>query len=80
MSTVNIHEAKTHFSQLLEQVEKGQEITITKRGKAVAKLIPYRNSEKNLSLKEIICGFRKIRKRQKSYVNIRELIEEGRKY
>ena len=38
---VNIHEAKTHLSRLLEQVAAGEEIVIAKAGKPIAKLVPY---------------------------------------
>lgn len=38
---VNIHEAKTHLSRLLEKVQAGEEITISKAGKPVARLVPY---------------------------------------
>ena len=38
--TVGAFEAKTHFSELLERAEKGEEILITRRGKTVAKLGP----------------------------------------
>jgi len=37
---VNIHEAKTHLSRLLERVVLGEEIIIAKAGKPVAKLVP----------------------------------------
>jgi prevent-host-death family protein len=37
-SQVNIHEAKTHLSQLLERVQAGEEITIAKAGKPIARL------------------------------------------
>jgi prevent-host-death family protein len=37
---VNIHEAKTHFSQLIAKVSGGEEITISKAGKPVARLVP----------------------------------------
>jgi prevent-host-death family protein len=40
MATVGAFEAKTHFAQLLQRVERGEEITITRRGKAVARLVP----------------------------------------
>jgi len=40
MSTVNIHEAKTHLSRLLEAVAAGEEIIIAKAGKPIAKLVP----------------------------------------
>ena len=37
--TVNIHEAKTHLSRLLERVQAGEEITIAKAGRPIARLI-----------------------------------------
>lgn len=41
METTNVHEAKTHFSKLLERVAEGEEIVIAKAGKPVARLVPY---------------------------------------
>ena len=40
MPVVNVHEAKTHLSRLLEVVAAGEEIIIAKAGKPVAKLVP----------------------------------------
>jgi prevent-host-death family protein len=40
MRQVQIAEAKAHLSALVEQVEAGEEIIITRRGKPVARLIP----------------------------------------
>ena len=40
MSVVNVHEAKTHLSRLLEAAAAGEEIIIAKAGKPVAKLVP----------------------------------------
>ena len=37
---VNLHEAKTPFSKLIERVRRGEEIIIAKAGKPVAKLLP----------------------------------------
>lgn len=37
---VNVHEAKTHFSRLLEQAHAGQEILLAKAGKPYARLMP----------------------------------------
>ena len=42
MRTVNIHEAKTHFSKLVNAVINGDEIVIAMAGKPVAKLGPIR--------------------------------------
>lgn len=41
MKSVNIHEAKTHFSKLLARVERGQEVVISRAGKPVARLVPH---------------------------------------
>jgi prevent-host-death family protein len=40
MKTVNIHEAKTHLSRLLEGVAQGESFVIAKSGKPVAKVVP----------------------------------------
>jgi len=41
MSTiVNVHEAKTHFSKLLERAHGGEEIVLAKAGKPYARLVP----------------------------------------
>lgn len=39
LDTVNVHEAKTHLSRLLERVERGEEIVIARAGKPIAKLV-----------------------------------------
>ena len=38
MKTVNVHEAKTHLSRLLEEVEAGQDVVIARAGRPVARL------------------------------------------
>jgi prevent-host-death family protein len=43
---VNIHEAKTHFSRLLERVALGEEVVIAKAGTPVAKLIPIESKRR----------------------------------
>lgn len=40
--TVNIHEAKTHLSRLVERVEAGEEIVIARAGRPVARLVAFR--------------------------------------
>lgn len=40
MTTVNVHEAKTHLSRLLTRVAMGEEIIIAKSNKPIAKLVP----------------------------------------
>ncbi len=40
MKSVNIHEAKTHFSALLARVAAGEEVVIAKAGRPIARLVP----------------------------------------
>ncbi|MGH3086270.1 MAG: type II toxin-antitoxin system Phd/YefM family antitoxin [Rubrobacteraceae bacterium] len=46
VKTVNVHEAKTHLSRLLERVSAGEEIIIAKSGKPVARLVPEKKRVK----------------------------------
>jgi prevent-host-death family protein len=43
---VNIHEAKTHLSRLLERVALGEEVVIAKAGRPVAKLVPIKKAKR----------------------------------
>jgi prevent-host-death family protein len=45
METVNIHEAKTHLSRLLERVARGDSVVIAKAGKPIAKIVPLAAEE-----------------------------------
>jgi len=79
---IGAFEAKTHFSQIIEKVEHGGDFIITKRGKPVAKIIPFQK-EPEMTRKE---AFEKMKELRKNYrgepgsFNIREAIEDGRKY
>ena len=42
-ATINVHEAKTHLSRLLERAHNGEEIVLAKAGKPYAKLVPPQN-------------------------------------
>jgi prevent-host-death family protein len=50
MKTVNIHEAKTHLSRLVEQVEAGEEIVIAKAGRPAARLVPLESARKPIKI------------------------------
>ena len=45
MDKVNIHEAKTHFSKLVERVHNGEEIIVAKTGVPYARLVPLEKKE-----------------------------------
>ena len=42
---INIHEAKTHLSRLLEQVAQGERVVISKAGQPVADLVPHKRTQ-----------------------------------
>lgn len=50
MQTINIHEAKTNLSRLVEEVAAGGEIIIAKAGKPMARLVPLRVMPKRRQL------------------------------
>lgn len=50
MQTINIHDAKTQFSKLVEAVSQGEEIIIAKAGKPAARLVPIQ-AKKSLARK-----------------------------
>ncbi|MFM5952541.1 MAG: type II toxin-antitoxin system Phd/YefM family antitoxin [Micrococcales bacterium] len=55
---VNIHEAKTHFSKLVEAAEAGEEITIARSGKPVLRLVPYTEPEVQRELGRLSKAFK----------------------
>lgn len=78
MDRIGIYDAKVKLSQLIEEVEAGGEVVITKRGKPVARLVPPeapRKSAPARAAKRIraLCERLNIRR-----VKIRELIDKGR--
>ena len=63
MIEVGAFEAKTHLSSLLDKVRLGEEVVITKRGKAVARLVPAEQAERSdqeNAIKELISLRKKI--------------------
>lgn len=81
MVSVGAFEAKTHLSNLLERVSKGESITITRRGVPVARLVPVEPVKASKTPHEIMEQFRKFRESHSlDGITIRELIDEGRRY
>jgi prevent-host-death family protein len=79
-NTVGAYQAKTHLSSLLEKVEAGEEITITKHGSPIAKLVPVK---KRATATERAAAIERIKKLGESLslggLKIKNLIAEGRK-
>ena len=83
MKTVGAFEAKTHLSQLLDEVEQGESITITRRGVPVARLTPLSGQALRRTPAEVIASLNAFRERTNwtlGGMTIREAIEEGRRY
>lgn len=49
MQVFNVHEAKTHFSRLLELIERGEEVVIARSGQPVARLTAYRPARRSIA-------------------------------
>ncbi|MGH8283074.1 MAG: type II toxin-antitoxin system Phd/YefM family antitoxin, partial [Gammaproteobacteria bacterium] len=64
MPVVAAFEAKTHFSQLLDQVQRGEEIIITRYGEPVAKLVSAHAVTGRQQVAQLIAETRKSRKGQ----------------
>lgn len=85
MITVGSFEAKTKLAELLDKVEAGETVTITRRGKPVAKLVPAAVGENERARRRALIDEIK-RKRAgwdrgaKPGATIPELIKEGRRY
>jgi prevent-host-death family protein len=78
MRRVSLSEAKRKLSELLNQVSKGEQIGIMRRGKLAALVVPA--AQADTSLKEIFRDIERIRNRVKlpKGTTIKNLIEEGR--
>lgn len=82
METVGSFEAKTHLPQLLERVARGEEFTITKHGKAVARLVPVATTKARPDVRAVIEELKAFRKGNTlgKDLTIREMIDEGRRF
>ena len=81
MESIGAFEAKTHFSALLERVAHGEDITITRRGAPIAKLVPFKRAKAKRGSAALLKEMRKIRERAKpGKMSIRDMINEGRRF
>jgi len=82
MKTTGSDEARKHFSELLDRVEKGERILITRRGKPAALLVPVPTSD-HRKVRKVVRQMLELRDREGpalgNRITIRELIEEGRR-
>ncbi len=76
MTSIGAYEAKTHLPALLERAARGEEITITRHGTPVARLVPAEPATTPVA--ETIAALRAERAGTRLDADVRELIEEGR--
>jgi antitoxin (DNA-binding transcriptional repressor) of toxin-antitoxin stability system len=81
MTSVGSYEAKTHLPELLERVEQGEKILITRRGTPVALLTqpPQKVGRHVHQIVEEMLAYRDRQKRTTGDLTIRQMIEQGRK-
>lgn len=79
-STISASDAQAHLSRLLDRVEAGEHVIITRRGKPVAQLVPLDNAQPQRSLQQILADFRAIRATISGTIDSKELVNAGRKY
>ena len=81
MASIGAFEAKTHLSDLLDRVARGEKITITRHGVPAALLVPVTEAAPKMTHKEIVEGMRALRKRVKpGKMSVREMVNEGRRH
>ncbi len=79
MRSIGAYEAKTHLPRLLDEVARGERITITKHGMPVAVLVPL-GVVRDIDIDAFMARMREFRKGNVlGDVTIRELIDEGRR-
>jgi prevent-host-death family protein len=79
-ATVGAYEAKTHLSALLDRVERGERVTITRHGRAVAVLAPPPGVPDRTAA-EAVAALLELRRGRRlgTGLSIRDLIDEGRR-
>ena len=80
---VSVHEAKTHLSRLLDRVQAGEEIVITRHGRPVARLVPVESpEEKRERMRQAWARLRETARKvglDATPEELREWISEGRR-
>ena len=82
--TVGSFEAKTKLAELLDKVEAGETVTITRRGTAIAQLVPVRAADERDRQRALIEKLKRWRigkdRGAKAGTSVAELIRAGRRY
>ena len=80
MQVVGVFDAKTRLTALLDEVERGGEVLITRRGKPIARLVPAEPGFDRAKARRAADGLRELSKGLTlGGIPLRELINEGRR-
>ncbi len=79
MRKIGAYELKTHLSEVLDAVEHGQTVIVTRHGKPIARILPSQDAEREEVSRAVKSLLNFPRKRLPKGVTIRSLIEEGRR-
>ncbi len=82
--SVGAYQAKTHLPQLLDRVEGGESITITRHGKPIARLVPAAVEAAKPDVRKAVEDLKRFQREHGPTLGpgltIRDLIEEGRRF
>lgn len=82
MKEVAVFEAKTRLSELLAEVERGEQVTITRRGRPIARLVSVSSAKRGVGQRQSVAAtFAAMKRNRKGVVlegHIKDLIGEGR--
>jgi prevent-host-death family protein len=82
--TVGAFEAKTKLAELLDKVEAGESVTITRHGKAVARLVAIKTDDERARMRALVEEIKRTRigrdRGARPGTTIPELIKAGRRY
>lgn len=74
---IGVYETKTHLTALLDRVEQGEQFTITKHGRPIARLVPVSRPDRQRR-REAISRIKELRKGQILNGPLKKLIDQGR--
>lgn len=80
MREIQASEAKTHLPQLLDDVERGETVIITRHGRAIARLVPE-SDRRRAEINGVMAGI-EARRRRAAWIGVKEILsarDEGRK-
>jgi prevent-host-death family protein len=75
---IGVYQAKTHLPELLTKVARGEQVVITRHGRAIARLVPA-EPVRQRDVSNVIEELKTLAKGRRAEMSIREMIAEGRR-